>query len=104
MCLYEKSASFHFLARWGGADFDLSEGKVKILYLNQKFIHIKLILIVIFMWLTYFNISGFSLCYKLCYEGEGNTISMPFMYEDIKYHNLRRIYFKEHPMWTDAMI
>lgn len=52
----------------------------------------------------YFNTSGFSLCYKLCYKGEGNTISMSFMYDDMKYDSLRMIPFKEHPMWKVAMI
>lgn len=52
----------------------------------------------------YFNTSGFSLCYKLCHEGEGNTISMKFIYEDMKSDNIRRIPFKEHPMWNVAAI
>lgn len=52
----------------------------------------------------YFNTSGFSLCYKLCREGEGNTISMKFIYEDMKADNLRMIPLKEHPKWNVAMV
>lgn len=52
----------------------------------------------------YFNTSGFSLCYKLCREGEGNTISMKFIYEDMRADDMRFIPFHEHPMWKVAMI
>lgn len=52
----------------------------------------------------YFNTSGFSLCYKLCREGEGNTISMKFIYDDMQADNMRFIPFREHPMWKAAMI
>lgn len=52
----------------------------------------------------YFNTSGFSLCYKLCHQGEGNTISMKFIYEDMKTENQRLIPLTEHPMWNVAMI
>lgn len=52
----------------------------------------------------YFNTSGFSLCYKLCREGKGNTLSMPFIYEDMKDTNLRILPFKEHLMWNIALV
>ncbi len=52
----------------------------------------------------YFNTSGFSLCYKLCREGKGNTVSMSFIYEDMKDENLRMIPFKEHPVWKVAAV
>ena len=52
----------------------------------------------------YFNTSGFSLCYKLCNEGEGNTISMSFIFEDMKCGELRMIPFKAHPKWKVALV
>lgn len=52
----------------------------------------------------YFNTSGFSLCYKLCREGKGNTLSMPFIYDDMKAGRLRMIPFQEHLMWNIALI
>ncbi|WP_081654832.1 LysR family transcriptional regulator [Megamonas hypermegale] len=52
----------------------------------------------------YFNTSGFSLSYKLCKEGKGNTISMDFIFEDMKDKSLRKIPFQEHPMWNVAIV
>lgn len=52
----------------------------------------------------YFNTSGFSLCYKLCKEGEGNTVSMDFIYDDMGDASLKMIPFREHPMWNIALI
>ncbi|MDO5293126.1 MAG: LysR family transcriptional regulator [bacterium] len=52
----------------------------------------------------YFNTSGFSLCYKLCTENEGNTISMDYIFEDMKSENLKMLPFKEHPEWKVALI
>lgn len=52
----------------------------------------------------YFNTSGFSLCYKLCRERKGNTISMDFIFEDMKDKSLRKIPFAEHPMWNVAIV
>lgn len=53
---------------------------------------------------VYFNTSGFSLCYKLCKEGEGNTVSMDFIFDDMDDGTLRKIPFREHPMWEIALI
>lgn len=52
----------------------------------------------------YFNTSGFSLCYKLCRERKGNTISMGFIFEDMKDKSLRKIPFREHLMWNVAIV
>lgn len=52
----------------------------------------------------YFNTSGFSLCYKLCREGKGNTLSMAFIYNDMKDSHLRMIPFKEPLIWNIALI
>lgn len=52
----------------------------------------------------YFNTSGFSLCYKLCQEGEANTASMDFIFADMARGDLRMIPFAEHPMWPVALI
>lgn len=53
---------------------------------------------------VYFNTSGFSLCYKLCREQEGNTVSMDFIFDDMGSDNLRKIAFAEHPMWKVAAV
>ena len=52
----------------------------------------------------YFNTSGFSLCYKLCKEEQGNTLSMPFIYSDMNDHELKLIPFKEHPKWNVSLV
>lgn len=52
----------------------------------------------------YFNTSGFSLCYKLCREKKGNTLSMSFIYDDMKDDSLRLIPFKEHLIWKTAIV
>ncbi|MCC6094178.1 MAG: LysR family transcriptional regulator [Eubacterium sp.] len=54
----------------------------------------------------YFNTSGFSLCYKLCKEHEGNTVSMDFIFHDMAGDNreLRMIPFVENPMWKVAAV
>lgn len=53
---------------------------------------------------VYFNTSGFSLCYKLCTEGEGNTVSMDFIFDDMNDGTLKSIPFKEHPKWKIALV
>lgn len=53
---------------------------------------------------VYFNTSGFSLCYKLCKEGKGNTASMDFIFHDMGDPTLHRVPFHEHPHWTVALI
>ncbi|MGN8739951.1 LysR family transcriptional regulator [Bilifractor sp. HCP3S3_D3] len=53
---------------------------------------------------VYFNTSGFSLCYKLCREQEGNTVSMDFIFEDMGSDDLRKISFAEHPLWKVAAV
>lgn len=53
---------------------------------------------------VYFNTSGFSLCYKLCTEKEGNTVSMDFIFDDMKNDSLKMIPFKEHPSWNVALV
>lgn len=52
----------------------------------------------------YFNTSGFSLCYKLCKDGEANTASMDFIFQDMSSGALRKIPFREHPMWNVALV
>lgn len=53
---------------------------------------------------VYFNTSGFSLCYKLCKEEEGNTVSMDFIFDDMDDGTLHQIPFREHPMWRITLI
>ncbi|MGI6057558.1 MAG: LysR family transcriptional regulator [Bilifractor sp.] len=53
---------------------------------------------------VYFNTSGFSLCYKLCREHEGNTASMDFIFDDMGSDDLRKIAFAEHPLWRVAAV
>lgn len=52
----------------------------------------------------YFNTSGFSLCYKLCTENQGNTASMDFIFHDMNNGTLKMIPFQEHPQWPVALV
>lgn len=52
----------------------------------------------------YFETSGFSLCYKLCKQGKGNTVSMDFIFEDMADPTLRKIPFSEHLQWKVGLI
>lgn len=52
----------------------------------------------------YFETSGFSLCYKLCKQGKGNTVSMDFIFNDMADENLRKIPFEEHLTWNVGLI
>ncbi len=52
----------------------------------------------------YFNTSGFSLCYKLLREHEANTVSMPFIFDDMKSDDARLIPLQEHPQWNVALV
>lgn len=53
----------------------------------------------------YFHSSGYSMCYKLCNAGKGNTISPQYIYDDMDVkHALKRIPFREHPQWKVALI
>ena len=52
----------------------------------------------------YFNTSGFSLCYKLCREGEANTASMDFIFDDMGTEGMRKIPLCEHPVWPVALV
>ena len=48
--------------------------------------------------------SGFSLCYKLCREGEANTASMDFIFDDMGTEGMRKIPLCEHPVWPVALV
>ncbi|MDD2978473.1 MAG: LysR family transcriptional regulator [Hespellia sp.] len=48
----------------------------------------------------YFETSGFSMCYKLCKQQKGNTVSMDFIFDDMGNTDLKKIPFKEHIMWN----
>lgn len=52
----------------------------------------------------FFTTSGFSLSYKLCREGHGNTLSMHYIFKDMKNSSLRAIPIKEHLCWNVGFI
>lgn len=51
-----------------------------------------------------FNTSGFSLCHKMCSNNEGNTVCLDFIFDDMKYHNIRKIPFKENMKWEACCV
>ena len=50
-----------------------------------------------------FNTSGFSLCYKLASQGEANTVTLDFTFDDMKYPTLRMIPFEKDLTWTACL-
>lgn len=51
-----------------------------------------------------FNTSGFSLCHKICSNNKSNTVSLDFIFDDMKYSNIRMIPFKETMKWKVCTI
>ncbi|KIR03044.1 LysR family regulatory protein CidR [Lachnospiraceae bacterium TWA4] len=52
----------------------------------------------------FFLTSGFSLCYKVCNQNLANTVTTDFIFNDMRYPNMRMIPFEEDLHWDVSMI
>lgn len=52
----------------------------------------------------FFNTSGFSLCYKICNKNEANTLTLDYIFDDMRYENIRMIPIEEKLNWKAYLI